>query len=87
MRKGKLCFIILFLVLFFWLNPALSQTDLYPKYSIDVTDIVLKRFVGVNVVEYNADVYYPDESSDGDSPLPHLDSSPFQLIIYKSLEL
>ena len=34
MRKGELCFVLLFLVLFYWPNLAHSHTDLFPIAAI-----------------------------------------------------
>lgn len=55
MRKGKLCFIILFLVLFYWPNLAESHTSLFPNYKIEsIIDLVLEQRGDT------ADVYFPD---------------------------
>ena len=55
MRKGKLCFILLFLVLFYWPNPAQSETDLFPTDSIgSITDLVLEQRGD------KADVFFPE---------------------------
>ena len=61
MRKGKLCFIILFLVLFYWPNPAQSHTDLFPTYKIDSFTLVLERRSDL------ADVYYPKVNAADDA--------------------
>ena len=55
MRKGKLCFILLFLVLFYWPNLALSHSDLFPTDSIpSIPDLVLEQRGD------KADVFFPD---------------------------
>ena len=43
MRKGKFCFVLLFLVLFYWPNLAQSHTDLFPE-----GDIVTSKFDAIS---------------------------------------
>ena len=55
MRKGELCFVLLFLVLFYWPNLAHSHTDSFPIDSIGrITDLVLEQRGD------KADVYFPN---------------------------
>jgi hypothetical protein len=63
MRKGKLCFILLFLVLFYWPNPVLSHTYLYPVDKIGIKNLVLETDPPSpirNAPRDEADVYFPD---------------------------
>jgi hypothetical protein len=55
MRKGNLCFVLLFLVLFYWPNLALSHTDLFPEGDIDILSNRILPISGLF-----ADVYFPN---------------------------
>jgi hypothetical protein len=55
MRNGRLCFVLLFLVLFYWPNLAHSDTVLFPPDSINsIPDLVLEQRGD------KADVFFPE---------------------------
>lgn len=62
LRKGKLCFVLLFLVLFYWPSPAQSHTDLFPIDKIGSITINLPPR-GDQPVGDEADVYFPVASA------------------------
>jgi hypothetical protein len=66
MRKGRLSFVLLFLVLFYWPNPAQSEIDLFPVDKIDsITINLLPR--GDEPEGDEADVYFPTVSAADDA--------------------